>query len=80
MVASNLCTFVEDWFEKSGNELLLASFPDILRDIPPHVCNKDDVHECLVSAKLAEHLEVTSRDPSEPLIGNTVDVNDPSET
>ena len=45
VVTGELCTFIEDLLEKVGGELLLASFPDSLRDLPPHVGNEDDVLE-----------------------------------
>jgi len=30
VVTGELCTFVENWLEKVGGELILTSFPDIL--------------------------------------------------
>ena len=49
VVTNKLCTFVEDRFEKVGDELVLACFSDILRDFPPHVGYEHDVLECRFS-------------------------------
>ena len=61
LVAGELGTFVNALLEKVRGQLLLAGFPNILRDISPHVGYKDDAPERRVSAKLAEHLEVAWR-------------------
>ena len=55
------------------------SFPNFPCNLPPHVGNDDGVLEYRVPAKLTERLEVASRDPREPLIGNAEEVNDPCE-
>jgi hypothetical protein len=48
-------------------------------DLPPHVRDNNDVLQGCVTAKLAERLEVASRDPRKSLVGNAAHVNNPSE-
>ena len=79
VVTGVLCILAEDWLEKVGDKLLLASFSDTRFDIFPHVAHEDGILERRISAKPTEPLEVASGDLSESSIGNTVDVNDPGE-
>ena len=79
VVTGELSAFVQEWLQKVVDESLPASFPNIPYNLLPHVGNDDDILECRVPAKLTECLEVAFSDPGEPLIGNSVEVNDPAE-
>ena len=79
MVTGDLSTLVKNRLERFCDELPLASFPDILRDLAPHVGDENDALQGRVTTKFAEHLEVTHRDLRESLVGNAVDVDNSGE-
>ena len=70
---------VEDQSEKSAGEFPFASFTDAIRDLVPHISDEYGVHQRSVTAKFAEHVEILFGDPTKPVIGDAVDVDDPGE-
>ena len=78
-MTNHLCALVEDWLEKRTEEFVLAGFIDVMRVACPHVGDDDDVLQRCITAKLTEHLEISSRDSGESDVGDSVDVDNPSE-
>ena len=77
VMADHLGALVEDRFEKFTGQLVLAVLALFGRDLAPHVGDEDDVLQCRVTTKLTEHPEIPSGHSSEPLFGDTVNVDDP---
>ena len=76
VMADHLCVLVEDRFEKSTGQAVLASFAVLGREIALHVGNENDILQRRVTAKVTEHLEVPSSDSGKPTVRDTVDVDD----
>ena len=74
IMAGNPGAFFQHWFEELSDKFLLANLPDTFRDLPPHIGYEDNILECLVSTELVEHLKVASRNASESVVRNAVDV------
>ena len=64
-------------FEKIAVEFILANFADVGGDLAPHVGDESDVPQCRVTAELAEHVKIPSGGPAEPIVRDTMDVDDP---
>ena len=64
-------------FEKIAVEFILANFADVGGDLAPHVGDESDVPQCQVTAEFAEHVEIPSGDPAEPIVRDSMDVDDP---
>ena len=75
-MASHLCALVENRFEKTTGEFVFVTFAGLARDGAPHVGDKNDILQYRVATKLTECLETPPSDPSEPSIGDAVDVDD----
>ena len=75
-MAGHLCALVENRFEKATRELVFVTFAGLARDGAPHVGDKNNVLQYRVAAKFTECPEAPPRDPSEPSVGNAVDVDD----
>jgi len=76
-MANHLRAFVKHLFEEVAGEFHLARFTDVARNLAPHVGDEDDVLQGRVTAKLAENLEISSRDSGESFVRDTMDVGDP---
>ena len=79
VMSGQLRTLIEGWLEKFAGELLLASLVDVQRVRLPHICDENDVLQRRFTTELAEHVEVPTGDPTETVVGDPVDVDDPGE-
>ena len=79
VMAKHSCALVESRFEEFVGKFLLASFAGVLRNLPPHVGDKNNVLQCRFAAEFAEHVEIPTGDPTEPDVEDAVNVDDPSE-
>jgi hypothetical protein len=77
VVTGELCTLIEDRFEKLPDEFLFTGLSNVQRDLPPHIGDKDDILERRVPAELAKHPEVTSGDSAESHVGDAMYVDNP---
>ena len=78
-MSDHLRTLVEGWLEKFAGKFLLASFVNVLKVLVPHIGDENDIPQRRFPAELAEQVEIPSSDSAEPIVGDAVDVDDPSE-
>ena len=76
MMASHLCALGENRFEKTAGEFPFVTFTGLARDGAPHVGDKNDILQYRIATKLTECLETPPGNPSEPSVGDAVDVDD----
>ena len=77
-MTNHSCALAEGQFEKGSEEFLLASFAEIGRDRVPHVGDDNNVLQCRVTTEVTERAEIPSCDSGRPVVGDAVDVDDPS--
>ena len=75
-MTNHLCAQVEDWFEMFTNQLVLAILIVLGRDLAPHISGQDDVLRYPITAEFMEHPEIPSSDPSEPFVGDAMNVDE----
>ena len=78
-MSDHLRTLVEGWLEKFTGKFLLASFVNVLRVLVPHIGDENDIPQRRFPTELAEQVEIPSSDSAEPIVGDAMDIDDPSE-
>ena len=79
VIGDHSCALVEGRSEKSTGEFLLASFTDVVGGLSPRVGDEKNVLQSRFTTEFAVCDETPSGDPTEQIVGDVVDEDDPGE-